>query len=181
MTYFYEIIPWVLKHEGGYVDNPDDPGGATNFGICERFLKNLKNEPLAKVHPKNLSKQDAITLYKKYFWDAYRFEGLSSKRSLSFHVFDIGINIGPHNAIKDMQKAYNTIHPDKRLEPDGFIGRRTEAYLQDVEEQPIVDAFKAIITAYDKLIIKYKPYEGEFLRGWLQRLNDPIPEESLNG
>ena len=65
---FDEIIDITLKHEGGYVHDPKDLGGETNFGIAKRFYPD--------VDIKNLTKEEAKEIYKKDYWDRYKAEKL---------------------------------------------------------------------------------------------------------
>ena len=61
MSKFDEIIEGVLKHEGGYVNDPTDLGGETNFGITKRFYPD--------VDIKNLTEEGAKEIYKRDYWD----------------------------------------------------------------------------------------------------------------
>ena len=66
LTTFNEIIEVVLEHEGGYVNDPTDLGGETNFGITKRFYPD--------VDIKNLTKEGAKEIYKRDYWDKNRIE-----------------------------------------------------------------------------------------------------------
>ena len=65
---FDEIIEVVLHHEGGYVNDPKDPGGETNFGVAKRSHPD--------VDIANLTKDGAKEIYKEYYWDANKVESL---------------------------------------------------------------------------------------------------------
>jgi lysozyme family protein len=68
MSKFDEIIEVVLEHEGGYVNDPKDPGGETNFGIAKRSNPD--------VDIKNLTKAEASLIYKTKYWDKNKVESL---------------------------------------------------------------------------------------------------------
>ena len=84
-----KAIEFVLKWEGGYVFNPDDPGGETNFGISKR------------AHPeldiKNLTKEHAVVIYKKGYWGPI--EGDLLPWPLDMIMFDTSVNCGVSRAI----------------------------------------------------------------------------------
>ena len=63
MTNFQQAIQFVLKHEGGYVCNPNDPGGETNYGISKQEYPDLDI--------KNLTVANAMDIYQRDYWDAY--------------------------------------------------------------------------------------------------------------
>ena len=68
---FDDIIEVVLHHEGGYVNDPDDPGGETNFGVAKRSHPD--------VDIANLTKDGAKEIYKEHYWDKNKVESLSEE------------------------------------------------------------------------------------------------------
>lgn len=102
----------LLGNEGGYVDHPQDPGGATNFGVTEK---------VARAHGyqgdmRNLPMGIAVEIYETDYWRPIKADQLPD--SLKFHVFDAAVNSGTTQAIKWLQKAAG-------LTEDGVIGPRT--------------------------------------------------------
>ena len=81
---FDEIIEIVLEHEGGYVNDPDDPGGETNFGVSKRAYPN--------VDIKNLTEDAAKDIYRRDYWDRNHCEDLPDE--LRHVYFDMCINQG---------------------------------------------------------------------------------------
>lgn len=104
-----KALELLLRHEGGFVDHPSDPGGATNHGITERtarqhgYTGNMRDLPLSV----------AITIYRKQYWSMIKAEQLPD--SLRFHVFDAAVNSGHVQAIKWLQRAAG-------VKEDGIIG-----------------------------------------------------------
>ena len=94
---FEDIIEVVLKHEGGYVNDPKDPGGETNFGIAKR------SHPDEDI--KNLTEDKAKKIYKKHYWDRNKVERLSE--DLRHIYFDMCVNQGKNRAVKILQRAAN--------------------------------------------------------------------------
>ena len=88
------IIKIVLKHEGGYVNDPDDLGGETKYGITKARYPNLDI--------KNLTKDEAVKIYKRDFWIPMGVEKIENM-NLALNYFDMGVNAGITVA-KDMLK-----------------------------------------------------------------------------
>jgi lysozyme family protein len=150
-TRFERCIPIVLKHEGGYVNHPNDPGGETNYGISKR---SFPNEDI-----KNLTVNRAKEIYKEYYWDKMGVEGLEDLE-LCLHVFDHGINAGPKISIKMLQQLAG-------VNDDGVIGPIT---LEAVNSKDLLDSFaKARVKFYIRLATKRAKLKV-FLQGWLNRV-----------
>ena len=92
---FDEIIEITLHHEGGYVHDPKDLGGETNYGIAKRFYPD--------VDIKNLTEDEAKDIYKRDYWDKNRIEDLSEE--LRHIFFDMCVNQGRGTAVKILQRA----------------------------------------------------------------------------
>lgn len=107
-----QSLKHLLGNEGGFVDHPKDPGGATNFGITERvarahgYMGDMRNLPLSV----------AIEIYRKDYWDRIKADQLPD--ALRFHVFDAAVNSGPGQAVKWIQRAAG-------ITQDGLIGPQT--------------------------------------------------------
>ena len=94
---FSKIIEKVLEHEGGYVNDPNDLGGETNYGITKRFYPD--------VDIKNLTRNQAKDIYKRDYWDKNRVESLPENL---WHIFfDMCVNMGRGTAVKILQRAAN--------------------------------------------------------------------------
>ena len=63
-----QIQNWILASEGGYVDHPSDPGGATNMGITHRTLAAWRGKPVTKQDVRNLTRVEALEIYKAQYW-----------------------------------------------------------------------------------------------------------------
>lgn len=90
------IIAIVLRHEGGYVNDPDDLGGETNYGITKRNYPNLDI--------KNLTRKQAIEIYKNDFWIPLEMDKFTNP-NLALQFFDMAVNAGKTNAKKLMLQA----------------------------------------------------------------------------
>lgn len=94
---FLTCLEETLKWEGGYSNHPLDPGGPTNLGVIqERYDQYNKDMKRPKKSVKNITKEEAIDIYRKYYWNAV--EGDSIPSGLDLAVFDFGVNSGPARA-----------------------------------------------------------------------------------
>src|SRR5690606_7617867 len=94
---FETCLAQVLRHEGGYVDHPLDPGGATNMGITRKTLARWRRvapwSDLPKAAVETLSRQEASRIYRQFYWDLCRAGQLPPGVDLA--VFDYAVNSGP--------------------------------------------------------------------------------------
>lgn len=109
MAFFKIAASNTIGIEGGYSNHPNDYGGETNFGISKRSYPNLDI--------KNLTRDDAITIYKRDFWDRYRIEEIKNQE-IANYIFDMLININPIKVGNIVQKALG-------IKVDGIIGSKT--------------------------------------------------------
>ena len=153
-TKFDEIIDIVLEHEGGYVNDPDDPGGETKYGISK---KAYPDEDI-----KELTVERAKELYKRDYWDRYRTGDLPDRLR---HIYvDMCINMGGGRAIKILQEACNSKNSNK-IDVDGGMGPMTLKAATSVEDFRL-RAFRVLY--YAELIMK-KPNLAKFWVGWFRR------------
>lgn len=111
---FTESLKEVLKHEGGYVNHPNDPGGETNFGITVKvarengYLGDMRTIPMSVVE----------SIYKRQYWDKVRADQMP--QSVRYPLFDYAVNSGPGAAIRALQRVLN-------IADDGVVGPMTIA------------------------------------------------------
>ena len=113
---FDVAIKHILEFEGGYVNDPHDPGGETNFGISKRTYPNVD---IAK-----LTVNDAITIYRRDFWNALKLQQLP--KELAVCMLDCSINQGKTGAVKMLQRSINECQSDRvAIMIDGKLGPAT--------------------------------------------------------
>ena len=150
---FNEIIEKVLEHEGGYVNDPKDLGGETNFGITKRFYPD--------VNIKNLTREQAKDIYKRDYWDKNRVESLPQEL---WHIFfDMCVNMGRRTAVKILQRAAK--NKGRNISVDGGMGPATIGALRGVE----IDRVRAFRVKYYVDLITAKPEQEKFYLGWFRR------------
>lgn len=118
-TTFKICHPWVLAHEGGYVNHPEDPGGATNQGITQSVYDAWRiNRGKSTQSVKLLTDADRDTIYRSQYWSVIR--GDSLPLGVDYAVYDFAVNSGPARAAKFLQRLVG-------VTPDGIIGNLTLA------------------------------------------------------
>lgn len=95
---FTACLDFTLSHEGGYVDHPRDPGGATNMGITHATLARWRRRPVTKADVRALRRDEAARIYKALYWD--RVDGPLLPRGLDLCAFDSAVNSGEGRAKK---------------------------------------------------------------------------------
>ena len=153
LTKFDDIIEVVLHHEGGYVNDPKDPGGETNFGIAKRSHPD--------VDIKNLTKDEAKDIYYEDYWCANKVPHMPD--DLKHIYFDMCVNQGRGRAVKILQRAANA--KGAGLKVDGGMGPKTLAAMKGVESQRV----RAYRVKYYADLVTRKPDLEKFYFGWFRR------------
>ena len=153
LTNFDDIIEVVLHHEGGYVNDPKDPGGETNFGIAKRSHPD--------VDIKNLTKEGAKEIYYETYWVANKVPHMP--KNLKHIYFDMCVNQGRGRAVKILQQAANA--KGAGLKVDGGMGPKTIGAMKDVE----LDRVRAYRVKYYADLVTRKPDLEKFYFGWFRR------------
>jgi len=151
MSHFDRAIISVLFHEGGYVNNPHDPGGETNFGISKRSYPN--------VDIKNLTKDEAIAIYRRDFWQSC-YDKMPYQ--IAAKVFDMAVNMGVSTAHKLLQRA-------AQVTPDGIIGSKTLAAIAGFSVGALLDNITIEQIKYYKSVVHNRPTSAIFMAGWERR------------
>jgi len=163
MSNFDTAILTVLKNEGGYVDNPSDPGGATNFGISYRFLSSLeKNKTVTYSDIRALTQDQAIAIYKSQWWDRYQY-GRINDQSIATKLLDLSVNMGAANAHTSIQRAIRSVN-GVRLNEDGILGD------ESIKEINAVNSIELLCALKSEAAGRYREFKNpHFLEGWLNR------------
>ena len=113
---FEACFVMLLKHEGGYVNNPKDPGGRTNLGVTQRVWEEYVGHSVDEATMRGLTPDMVASLYKKNYWDICKCDELPD--GVDYAVFDLAVNSGTRRAAKMLQKAAG-------VADDGAIGPAT--------------------------------------------------------
>jgi len=147
----------VLKNEGGYVDNPADPGGATNLGCTKAVWEQYIGRSVTKDDIKALTPNDVMPLYKAKYWDTIKGDDLPE--GVDYAVFDFAINSGPSRAAKALQSVLS-------VTVDGQIGSATLRALETANPREVATAVCEARLAF----LQSLPTYGTFGKGWSRRV-----------
>jgi len=161
---FLEAIQIVLQHEGGYIEHPDDPAGATNWGISLRFAQSM-NPLFEKKDIKQMSRQDAINIYYDGFWEPNRYEEIKCD-IIATKVFDACVNMGAYEANKIIQKSCNRIGSNLKI--DGICGTNTITVVNDLNCVALLINIRIMMKEFYQELAKNKGQQV-FIGGWLKR------------
>lgn len=154
MDLFEQAITTTLQHEGGYVNDPADPGGETRYGISKRAFP--------QVDIKTLTLNQAKDLYKTFYWE--RGPHLIKLPTVAAKYFDLCVNAGVSRASKWLQEASNLLGATLTL--DGKVGAVTAEWINRYPHpEALLCALKGL--AFQHYVGLSKP---RFLAGWLNRL-----------
>ena len=149
----------MLKSEGGYVNNPADPGGMTNLGVTKATWENWVGRASDEAEMRGLTPEKVEPLYKKKFWDAVRGDELPV--GLDYLLFDFAVNAGAGRSIKTLQSAIG-------VTPDGGFGPMTMAAVQAIDPKELIERFSQAKEDFYRSL----PTFGTFGKGWLNRVAD---------
>lgn len=178
---FDKAILITLKHEGGFVNDPVDPGGATNWGMSIRFLINdagdgdddgwldgdIDHDGDIDVDDiKNMTVEQARKLYRIHFWDKYNYDTIVDF-TVAARAFDMTVNMGPRQTGKIIQRALNEL--GNNLVVDGKIGKNTFATINCTNPEMLMAEIRQAHAQFYLDLIAAKPKFEKYRRGWLRR------------
>lgn len=178
MANFDRAVEVLLRHEGGYVNNVRDPGGATNFGVSLRFLRNQslinadydKDGDLDENDIRLMNQRQASDIYRKMFWDKCGVSYINSQ-AVANMAFGLCVNMGPSPAIKLLQRAANMLAGHGLLLVDGELGPKSVQMINALQPYDLLAKYKEAAIGYYEDLVERNPSLKVFLKGWLNRIN----------
>ena len=144
---FDEAFDRLIGHEGGYVNDPRDAGGETNWGISKRSYPALDIRALTR--------DQAKAIYRRDFWDVVG----SARPSITFQVFDFAVNSGIATAVRKLQQAVGAAD-------DGHWGPLSAAALERMDENDVLLRLIGVRLAFMAQLQAFDTYG----RGWARRI-----------
>lgn len=154
---FKECLDIVLKSEGGFVNNPADPGGMTNLGVTKRVWQEYTGHEADEKIMRGLTAEKVAPLYEQRYWRPTYCEVLP--RGLDLLIFSMGINAGTGRAVKLLQSAIGCV-------PDGVIGSTTMGLIKQSNVADLIAKYSDTRRSYYKSLNK-----PMFEKGWLNRVD----------
>ena len=159
MADFHLAIPTLLRHEGGYVNDPDDCGGVTNFGICQRSYP--------KLDIASLTLDEAKAIYERDFWKPLLLDNGHSQ-AVATKLLDTALLIGKTRAVEFLQRSVQKAGGSIVL-VDGKMGENTLMAINMTSPDLLLDAFRRLLATYYENLAAQIPSNRKFLKGWLLR------------
>jgi lysozyme family protein len=150
-------LAFVLSAEGGYVDDPQDPGGATNMGITLSELSVWRHTAVTKADVQALTSTEAAAIYRANYWNATRCPDMPP--GVDLMVFDAAVNNGTGRSAKFLQQAVDVAQ-------DGSIGPATLTAVAAAPVAPLITALASERTAFYQSLSTF----SRFGAGWLARV-----------
>ena len=161
---FKKAFNYVLKNEGGYVNDPEDQGKETKYGISQRSYPNL--------NIRQLSLKDAEKIYFCDYWLKGKFDQIPDE-NVATQLFDLSINLGIRATTIVLQRALRSVGIN--VVEDGLLGPQTLSGAifcctsNGSESSNLLAAIKSEAAGYYRLIAAKNPQQQKFLNGWLNR------------
>src|SRR5690348_13819309 len=153
-------INLVLQHEGGLVDNPNDPGGLTNWGFAL-----VSNPDLTPQQIRSMTRDQAAQRYYTKWWQPGRWSELAP--DIAVKAFDAAVNMGVTAAVRALQRASRAC--GTALDDDGALGPQTLAAVHALPVPQLLAALRSELAGIYRLIAETRPNAAGFLAGWLNR------------
>ena len=160
---FEACLMEVLRHEGGFVNHPKDPGGMTNLGVTKATYEDWIGHPVTEKIMRSLTVAHVKTLYKVKYWQTVQCDELP--QGLDLCVFDFAVNAGPNRAARYLQKVVGA-------NQDGAIGPKTLSlvtqYVRGHGRDYAVMHYQDLRRDYYRMLQTFQT----FGKGWLRRVKD---------
>lgn len=128
----------VLRHEGGFVDDPNDPGGATNMGVTQDTLDRVRGQLKRVSLPesvRNLTQPQAEAIYRFDYWRPIAANEMP--RGIDIAAFDMAVNQGVEDAVRALQQAAGA-------KVDGIMGPNTKQAVSAADPSKLIIDFHAL-------------------------------------
>lgn len=158
-TRFQKAFDNLIKEEGGYVNDPDDPGGETKYGVSKRSYPHL--------NIKNLTLNDVSKIYRKDFYDVLRCDELPTDM-VAQEVLEQGVNMGVKTVISFLQIVAKSV--GSAIDVDGKIGPKTLGALKTIPEDVLLAALKSLAISHYLELAHERPPMRKYLNGWIRRV-----------
>jgi len=156
-----QSFEYLLQSEGGFTDDPNDPGGMTNLGVTKTTWEKWVGRAVTKNEMQALTPELVKPLYKKEYWDAVQADNLPV--GIDYLCFDFGVNANVHRSILLLQQCVNTT-------VDGILGKQTLSAVMDAysaNKIALIERYSDEKDAYYHSLPTFPIYG----RGWMNRID----------
>ena len=157
-----DLIGDIVRREGGFVDNPEDRGGPTKYGVTVKSLSAWRGHPCTRTDVLDLEEGEARAILSEIYVARPNFDKINDAEVRNL-VVDWGVNSGPTNAIRALQCATDQ-------QADGVLGPNSIAAVNRVEPRKLFNQILAARLAFIGKLISRDPSQSVFAEGWMNRL-----------
>lgn len=157
-----QALAFALKEEGGYVDDPDDHGGATNHGVTQDTYDHYRmNHGLQIKDVHEIADHEVADIYESMYWIPAHCAELPPK--LGICHFDWAVNHGVHGAIETLQESVY-------VPADGVFGPQTRKAIEEEPEDETIKEYLLLRHEWYEAWVRKHPDQAKFLVGWCARV-----------
>lgn len=157
------LKPFILKWEGGFVDDPLDRGGATNKGITIGTFRNFYGKNATVEQLKHITDEQWLHIFKSGYWDKWKADDIENQ-SIADIVVDWAWASGTVTSIKQVQKILG-------VAVDGIVGNDTLTAINIAGQRSLFVKIHSRRIEFVENIVKRDPSQARFLKGWKNRIN----------
>ena len=157
------LKPFILRWEGGFVDDPLDRGGATNKGITIGTFRNFYGKDATVEQLKNITDEQWLHIFKSGYWDKWKADNIENQ-SIANIVVDWAWGSGAATSIKQVQKILG-------VAVDGIVGDDTLTAINIAGQRSLFVKIHNRRIEFVENIVKRDPSQARFLKGWKNRIN----------
>lgn len=163
------LKPFILKWEGGFVNDPLDRGGATNKGITIGTFRNFYGQRATVEQLKNITDEQWLHIFKNGYWDKWKGDNIINQSVANICV-DWAWASGTGTSIKQVQRILG-------VAVDGIVGKDTLNAINTADPKTLFDKIHAKRIEFVEDIVRRNPSQSRFIRGWKNRINAIIFNE----
>ena len=158
------LMPFILRWEGGFVNDPLDRGGATNKGITIGTFRSFYGKDATVEQLKNITDEQWLHIFKVGYWNPWKADEISNQ-SIANIVVDWAWASGPVTSIKQVQSILG-------VSVDGVVGPKTLSAVNSADQHVLFSDIHASRLKFVEDIVRRNPTQARFLKGWKNRIND---------
>lgn len=163
MADYRKLIPFILKFEGGYVNDPADSGGPTNKGVTLNTFRSVYGRTKTINDLKHMTENEWRHIFKSLYWDKCKADDIADQ-SIANMLVDFAWHSGVTTAVKKLQKIVG-------VTSDGICGVQTIGAINSRYAPETFNLLKAARMRYLQGIVKNKHSQARFMYGWTKRVN----------
>ena len=157
-----KLIPIIKKWEGGYSDNPNDRGGATNSGVTLAVYQSVYGKSKTKNDLKKMTNDQWNYIFTKLYWNKWKADDIKNQSIANILVDWVWMS--GTSTIKKIQSLFG-------LTADGIVGNKTISYINSHDQEEVFNKIWNRRKQFYESLVNNNPSQKVFLKGWMNRLN----------